>query len=198
MADPADMRDDAKTAAAPERSAPLLASRVDEERRIGVLAFNPTDSQWPMRVSFPLFVRNAALWLARPGGLRRAEALRTGDTIQMDLETPVTSGRVISPSGREFPAFVAAGGRSVSFSETHELGVYRVTAGDRPAELFAVSLLAAEETDNRMRDRMEVGGRDLAAVGESERNADLWPWLAFVALCLLILEWVIYNRRMLG
>jgi hypothetical protein len=130
LADPADMMDDEKSAAAPERSAPLLVSRVDEERRIGVVAFNPTDSQWPMRVSFPLFVRNAVLWLARPGGLRRAEALRTGDTIQMDLEAPVASARVTFPSGREFPAFVAAGGRNVSFSETHELGVYRVAAGD--------------------------------------------------------------------
>jgi hypothetical protein len=64
--------------------------------------------------------------------------------------------------------------------------------------LFAVSLLAVEETDNRMRDRMEVGGRDFAAMAASERNADLWPWLAALALALLVLEWVIYNRRVLG
>ncbi len=194
----ADLQDDKKVAAAPVVDTSLLGCLISDDRRVAVLAFDIYDTQrWPMRVSFPVFIKNATHWLARPGGLHRARLFRTGETLRVSFDEDVGDVKVKTPWG-ESVGTTPAGRRSVYFSDTHRIGIYTIL-GPGNEQKYAFNLLSSSESDNRARPAVLLGEEELAArAQESKRNTDLWPYLVAGALAFLLLEWYIYNRRILG
>ncbi len=193
------LQDEARLAAAPEYEAPLVGCLISEERRVVVLAFDVLKTErWVMRVSFPLFFKNVTHWLARPGGLQQAVLRRTGETLRMRFSKDVTRVIVRTPSGAERSPPLA-GKRNAYFSDTYETGLYRVRAPGEPEQVFAVNLLSSAESSNAARDTVTLGEEELsAAAGPAKGNQDLWPYLVLAALAFLLVEWYVYNHRILG
>jgi hypothetical protein len=185
--------------AAPARETVLLGALVTEDRRVAVLGFDLLQTrEWVLRPGFPLFIRNAIHWLARPGGLQRAVALRTGSTVRVSYPDPVKTVTVHPPEGppRQPPM---AGPRSVYFSHTHEPGIYRVRARGQAERLYAFSLLSSGESAVRARDTVRLGSAAVTAEADATRESrELWPVLALLALGVLLAEWYVYNIRILG
>ncbi len=194
-----DLKDDDKLAAAPEMECPLLCGLLTEDRRVAVLAFSVLKTErWVMRISFPLFIRNVTHWLARPGGMQQAVAFHTGETIRMKFTNDIAAVTVKTPGGGTRSAPLA-GKRSAYFSDTYEVGVYHVEAEGGRSKIYAVNLLSSTESDNAAQKNITLGEERLGATrGPARRNSDLWPWFALLALLFLIVEWYVYNRRILG
>jgi len=177
---------------------PLLVCALSEERRVAVLAFDILRSNWPLRMSFPLFIKNAVVWLARPEGLRKAEFHRTGETLRLEFDCDIAEVRVIGPDGSARRA-VPTTRRSFYFAEARQPGIYRVLPSRQPEQLYACNLLSAEESDNAVRQAVTLGRESLLAVKQTVRyNLELWPYAVLAALAFLLLEWYIYHRRVLG
>ena len=165
----------------------VLALEGPEKARVVAVAFAVADSNFPLRVGFPLFVSNAIHWL---GGRRSLS------------ETTLKAGGTIFPKEgeqvRKDPlAHQQAAGETESattYSQTpfavRRNGFYEVR-GPAGTRWLAVNTSDAAESDLR------VAERENKAPAFTRRWGALqsWRWLSLVALVLLVVEWCLHHRR---
>jgi hypothetical protein len=166
---------------------PLIYSQEDGERSEVVLAFDPEDSNLPMRVAFPVLVYNALDWLL---GLRSDVDTRrmAGQRWVLPMAPAAQSVvRVEGPMGAGVPRVDDEG---VIVEDTARAGLYRVHVGDTVFRI-AASFGSARESDLRAQ---RTSSHQVSTVRRSGREA--WSWCALAALGLLILEWRLFHRRL--
>jgi hypothetical protein len=107
---------------------PLLYAGEHAGRKAAVLAFEPRQSDLPLQVAFPILISNLAGELMG-GSAAPAEAVAPGDPVTLPLPVGATALEVTRPDGTVVElAPGTAGGASVSFSQTDQLGVYTAVA----------------------------------------------------------------------
>jgi len=106
---------------------PLLYVGDHVGRRVGVLAFEPRQSDLPLQVAFPILMANLSGDLLG-GSAAPTTAIVPGDPVSLPLPAGATGLQVKRPDGStvDVPATVP-GSSSVSFSATSQLGVYEAT-----------------------------------------------------------------------
>ncbi|REK17526.1 MAG: VWA domain-containing protein [Planctomycetota bacterium] len=153
------------------------------------------NTDWPLRVSFPVFVLNALRYFGHAAAGEGIPSVRPGGTIALRGEGSAETLRVRKPSG-ETMALARQAGETFYFGDTAELGIYAIEEEGRPARHFAVNLFDSAESDIPPRQDVQIGYEKLSgqAVWEGGRF-ELWKPLLIAVLCVLCLEWYIYNRR---
>ncbi|MCX7030767.1 MAG: VWA domain-containing protein [Spirochaetes bacterium] len=197
------------------RDAPLVATWEREDLRVLFVAFQPSQSDLPLRAAFPLFVANALSWF-RPGVLGAdAAGHRTGETVEVGVPGDAREARVTGPDGRQTPWPVTAG--VLSYTGTSRAGFHRVEAVQRPAlgaagfsQDIAVSLCDASETDLASRHVVPATGSGTgqdagAEAGVEDRSGESVPrepaWFAFAlaGFLLVVAEGLLWMvQRPLG
>jgi hypothetical protein len=160
------------------------------------IGFDLLESNWPLRVSFPIFIANSVQWL-NPANTTGAQLqVKAGEPFRMALPPDAKSAQVTLPSGREVPVELQQGGASeLVFGDTGNQGVYRVRVGTNDLP-FCVNVLDAAETDIRPRDEIKMGKyAKVSATTTRRANMELWRTIALLALLLLMGEWWYYHRR---
>ena len=164
-------------------------------QRILWLGFDTLDSNWPLRVSFPIFIANAVEWL-NPAAARSGQLMvKSGDAFRLPLAAPVKTAEVRLPDGSARTLPLEANAKEVVFSDTARQGIYRLRAGTNETA-FCVNLLDSAESHIQPHDEIKLG--QYARVEASVRQratAELWRWLAVAALAVLMFEWWWYHRR---
>ncbi len=172
----------------------LIAQNSHPEGTLCVVGFDPLKSNWPLLVSFPLFLNNI---------FNHFDELRSHKMrLNMQVGRPLTATweggrpRVILPDGRSV-AMEGSSGR-YSFSKTLWCGVYSLVPAEagRDALGVAVNLFDRRESRLQVADTLEVG-RVAATKFEVRKNVrrEYWRHGAVALLVLLFLEWLIYHRR---
>jgi hypothetical protein len=148
---------------------PLLIARERPGLRVAAVSFDPRRSDLPMRPAFPLLLANALAWSGPKtddGAIEAPPALLTGASARPREDLP-----------------------EVAIAHA---GFHRV--GDL---VFAANLGDARESDTTPAPELVLGGRTLAPPdppvwrgGVRVGAAALW-----LALALLLIEWVSYHRR---
>jgi Ca-activated chloride channel homolog len=178
---------------------PLVFAGETGARRVAALTFDLRESDLPLQVAFPILFSNLINDLVPPAAFDAARPLRPGESLSITPPPGVEQVVVASPSGRAIP--VPPGPDGFIFSETGELGYYAVNfvSGDAStAAYFAVNLFDPSESDIRPRETVQVGRAVVApAASENIGQRELWPWLAALALLVLVIEWQLYHRRTL-
>jgi hypothetical protein len=157
-------------------------------------AYRNTD--WPWRASFATFIFNVLAGQASQE-LTAAGSNRPGAIVSLDAPNARTGLDVQMPSGRTVSLPPNPSGKLI-FTDTEELGVYRVSAGGKVIEQFAVNLLDEKESDIRLGDHpsFKIGYVDVAGkTGWVAGHRDIWRELVLAALAIAVLEWLIYLRR---
>lgn len=155
------------------------------------------NTNWPLRLSFPVFVLNALEYL---GGSRQAADagnIAPGRLITLRSASNAERVTVRSPSGQVDDLTRTKGG-TFNYADTDELGVYQVQEGKKSTQAFAVNLFDSAESDIRPRpeNTIKIGYVDVAGEGSSEgTRRELWRPLLLMAFFALLGEWYIYNRR---
>jgi Ca-activated chloride channel family protein len=165
---------------------PIALSLDSPGRRLLYLGWNLHDSDFPLRVGFPIFIGNCVDWLS--GGRNRAQGMnvRTGQVVQLP-ETGAAARTLTLPDGTKQP--LGAGGFRVA-----QAGIYTVQ-GKESALRFAANLADAGES-NLLPHTLTFAGRAAPVVsGHVRTEQELWRWLLLVALALLCLEWWVFHRR---
>jgi hypothetical protein len=181
-------------------STTLVADASLPGRSITVVGFDPGDSDWPLKASFVLFVRNV-VELAR---LHRAQGaagpVRTGDPVRLTVPPGTTQVLASGPDMPErevaardgfaiLPPLVRAGLYHVRWSEPH-VG----------ATLIAANLTSGRESDVRRR-AVTIAGTGVSgspSVGRASEGHDQWVrWLALLAALALAFDvyWVTRQPR---
>jgi hypothetical protein len=177
------------------REGALLVAGEEDRRRVVWLGFDVLDSNWPLRVSFPIFIANAAEWL-NPASTRNAQLLvKAGSPFRLALPAPVTGAEVQGPDGAKHALDTDPKSPELVFGDTAKVGVYHLRAGTNDTT-FCVNLLDANESNIQPREELSLGKYEkVSASAEKPANAELWRTLAAAALVVLLFEWWWYHRR---
>ena len=180
---------------------PLLLAGEQGGRRIAIITFRLQDSDLPLQIAFPVLMANITGWL-NPGRIVEVPfgvttGIRPGEPVTLSPGPGATSVVVHKPDDSLWTAEV--GDEALLFAETEQLGVYEVRLrdanGDRVAGSFAVNMVASAESDIKPARVLNIGHTVLENVGqENIGQRELWPWLAALAISVLLVEWWIYHR----
>ncbi len=151
-------------------------------------------TEFPLRVAFPIFFNNMVQWLGARPGKTEGMQLRTGQPASIDIPEGVKEVTVKAPDGRRAAARVD--GRTATYSDTEQLGVYEASGTNLNAR-FATNLLSRDESNIRPQDRIQFGNRPvLAGTGSVWAWRELWRPVLLAALLILAIEWWVYHRRL--
>ena len=153
-------------------------------------------TNWPARLSFPLFVLNVIEYLGgQTQAANKATHVSPGDTVRLTSEVPADKAIVRTPN--QSTANLARRGNVFEFAGTDDLGVYEVSAGGRVIDRFAVNLFDPEESAIQPRtEGLKIGHLEVAPQPAQEMvRREGWKYLVLAALAVLFFEWYIYNRR---
>ncbi len=176
---------------------PLVFAGSVDSRRVAVVTFDLRESDLPLQVTYPILFSNLINELVPPGAFDAAQPLQPGESLSIAPPPGTEQVAVVLPSGRAFN--IPRGPNGYIFAETDELGYYAVNfvaKGVSKAEYFAVNLFDPIEADIRVRPSIQIGRAAIAsAAPEKIGLLELWPWLAALALLVLLIEWQAYHRR---
>ncbi len=117
------------------------------DRTVTVVGVDPGSSDWPLRASFVVFLRNVVELARAHRAAAFAPRFRTGDTARVDLPSGDVPTAVVGPDG---PVAFAALPATAVLADTARAGFYRVRSARRET-LVPVNLLSESEAD--LRDR---------------------------------------------
>jgi Ca-activated chloride channel homolog len=175
--------------------APLILAGELGRQRIIWIGFDTLESNWPLRVSFPIFIANAVEWL-NPAHTRSSQLLvKAGEPLRLGLSEPVAGAEVTLPDGATRTVSVDANANEIVFGDTLRQGVYRLRAGTNET-VFCVNLLDAAESNIQPRDALQLGKHETVTATTLQRaNMELWRTIAAIGLAVLLFEWWWYHRR---
>ncbi len=181
---------------------PILLAGEQNGRRIGVLGFALQNSDLPLQVAFPVLMANLVGYLA-PGQGGEAAQLAPGQPLIVPVPPDATSVAITNPAGES--TTLTPQNNQVIFGATEALGVYEILVerqgADSLSRAAAVNLQNASESRVVPRQQLnlfQAGGRVVAQAQERTGRSELWRWLAWIALIILIVEWLVYQRSALG
>ncbi|UCH34491.1 MAG: BatA and WFA domain-containing protein [Armatimonadota bacterium] len=174
------------------RETPLVVVGQRDGVRAIYVAWDLLDSDFPLRVGFPIFISNCMRWLAGDVGGALLANMRTGEVLACAPGMEAGSLEVTMPDGKTAAVPLRDGGAAVRLER---VGVYEARAGDYRA-VASANLLDAQESDITPRDALMVAGSEVAAVGKRPRRThEYWRWAVLAVLALFALEWMVYHRR---
>ncbi len=172
---------------------PLIALTRSGRHPLCIVAFDPFASNWPLLVSFPIFLHNCLNHFEAQGSAAENSNLQVGRAITAPahLEDPV----IRLPSGEDVPMNRPPNG-DYTFSRVDRCGPYEIRADGKVVRTIAANLFDSRESSLRPADRPLVSGTPVAAarLAEETRREYSKP-LLLAALCLLLFEWFVYHRR---
>lgn len=175
----------------------LIAASDHDRIRCVDVAWNLSDSNWPLRVSFPIFLNNAVRWLtANRGENGSALNLRAGDSVEFDMPFGSSNLQIARPDGRIAVLPVPADGGSVAYLDTDIVGHYAASATTFHADAY-VNLLNSTASQITPHDLPTIrDGSGSSVVYRPVRvHRELAAWIAVAGLILIVIEWIIYHRR---
>ena len=172
----------------------ILAGDLGRQRLVWI-GFDILESNWPLRVSFPIFIQNAVEWL-NPANAKTSQLLvKAGEAFRLALGQPETSAQVSLPGGQTRTVAIDPNANEFVFGETFKQGVYRVRMGTNDT-VFCVNLLDAAESNIKPRDELQLGKyTKVQATSMQRANMEMWRSFAGLALLVLLGEWWFYHRR---
>lgn len=173
---------------------PMIVVRETMRRRLMAVAFDIADTDFALRVAYPVLLLNALDWFTRDSA-SLIEAFRTGNTWFVPIgDRTVERVTITTPSGRVFDAN-AQDGRAVFYGE--EVGFYTLEFGEQTVEIAGNLANAAESRIAPVAD-LALGDIETTATLEDaslDLRFDPWMLLIGVAFVLIVFEWATWNRR---
>jgi hypothetical protein len=175
--------------------APLVIAGDLGRQRIVWVGFDTLESNWPLRVSFPIFIANAADWL-NPASITGGQLLvKAGDPFHLLLTEPASEAQITEPGGATRTLTLDPKATEMVFGDTYRNGVYKLHVGTNDT-VFTVALLDAAESNIMPRDELQLGQYTRVKATTLQRtNMELWRVFAAIGLAVLLFEWWYYHRR---
>ena len=155
------------------------------------------NTDWGIKRSFPVFVYSAVDYLG--GGITESSAptVQPGREIPLLLSNRFKNFQVVAPNGEKTDLTRGEESRTI-FTKTDLPGVYQVFAEgfERPVESFCVNLFSSRESNLAVADSISMGFEKVAASSVTvQARQEVWRWILLLGLALLVVEWIVFNRR---
>ena len=175
---------------------PILVAGRREGRRFLALGFDPRNSDFVLRVAWPLFVLNTINdFVEEETGY--LSSYRTGEVWRIPAPSGAETAELLLPTGVKQNVSVKEG-RAVYLGEHagfYELSVLAEAGPVRSG--FAANLLDLDESHIVPQPKLELGGKRAVAVAGFEPGVrrEIWLYLLLAVFVLSLVEWFTYHRR---
>lgn len=185
---------------------PLIVLHREGRNAHLVCAFDLLQSNWPLRLSFPIFMHNALQFMALGTDMDVRESFQPGATPRVPRTniqkveaaqggTPLREFKVNGPTGTTVVKVPEGTTAEVALPALDKVGVYTTEPPIPQYEKIAVNLLDSAES-NTLPAKDLPGGVVIGTSGGGKSRLELWWWIvACAALPLLLIEWWVYTRR---
>jgi hypothetical protein len=175
---------------------PLLFTGEVGGQRLAVLSFDPRRSDLPLQPAFPILVANLVGELL-PGRLGDVPAqIKPGDPLTFRPPTEIETLSITRPDGSSAKLDIRGG--TAVFADTNQLGVYQV-AWNGGSLGFVTNLMNPQESDIKpvASPPQLAGTEEETPEQDQQARREWWRPLAGLALIVLLLEWLVYQRATL-
>ncbi len=155
------------------------------------------NTNWWARRSFPVFVYSVVEYLGGCVTESSSPSVQPGWPIGLMLSSRFQDYRVVAPDGKTTD-LVRGDESRYTFTKTDEMGIYQVFAKgvEKPVESFCVNLFSSRESDLTVADSVKMGYEKVAATSSVvQARQETWRWILLAGLLLLVIEWIVFNRR---
>ncbi len=156
------------------------------------------NTNWPKQPAgtLPLFLDNLLMQLGR---FKEYEPpTPPGQPRTFDPGVPVTQALVQrrEPTESNSIEVKRASRQELIYNAPEAVGLYEVAWGEKEPYRFAVNLQDMKESTLEPREDLLLG-EELVSTQQVPIQArrELWPWLVLAAFVFLLLEWIVYQRR---
>lgn len=158
-----------------------------------IVGFELRRSDWPLHISFAVFVQNVLDNLIGVGGAVDAISFQPGEPVTV---TPLPDATELVVKGPHSRTVAVTGAGPITLPVFRLAGLYEVTGAATPMDVIAVNVLSDRETDIRPASAVRVNA-ELAEADSASRGTGrpLWPWLVGAAVVLAVLEWLVWCAR---
>ena len=168
-------------------------------RGINILTF-PFDifnSNLPLNTSFPMLILNIMNWYGSLMGGSEDSVLKTGEVIDFQLTENIKSARLTLPVDTNLDISPNQDGRII-FDKTVLSGLYKFDISSTKAKYFGVNLLNSEESNILPKETLSIGDKKITALKEKIiLQKEIWKYFVLIVIILLVIEWLIYHKRIL-
>ena len=178
----------------------LLAGEVNAQQ-VAILPFDLRDSNLPLLIAYPVLMANLLDWFSPAEIVALPDGLSVGDSLLIQPPLVADSLRITAPDGAA--QLLPASGDTLVFNDTRQLGLYQLEilgAGEvKQRQSFAVNLFATGESDIAPVAEADLPLGLSQPASDSDRQLgvqEFWTVAALLALLILLIEWVVYHRRM--
>ncbi len=173
----------------------VILARDDGTRRMVALGFDVRNSDFPLRVAFPVFMLNVLDYFAQDD-VDLMYSFATGETWSIPIDRSVTGAEMVRPDGTRAPVALHAG-EALFYGEQpgfYELHTTHADGTDRT--LLAANLTNPDESEitPRLIEWEEIPTAEDTSGLLFDRR-EIWISLLLAAMALLFLEWTTYQRR---
>lgn len=164
-----------------------------------VCAFDVLQSDWPLRVSFPIFMSNAMQFLALGTEMDVRESVQPGSTPRIPMANLERAGvkdrlALIGPDGQR--EVQMTGGIELALPALDRVGVYALQPAVPRFERIAVNLLDPNESNLAPAEKAPGNVGQVLQRGSEQSRVELWWWIiAAGVIPFLLIEWWVFARR---
>jgi hypothetical protein len=163
-------------------------SLFDEER-------THLNTDWVYQDGLVVFMSNALRYLSGSSTIGQQPSARPGYAFTVGAKPGVRSLNVRRPDGKTDSVPVLPSGL-FTYGQTDRVGFYEINTGVPGEDARAVNLLDENESLIAINGNFRIAAGDLKTTQASEQvNRALWPWLLGALGIILLIEWIIYNKR---
>ena len=177
----------------------VTALITDPGHRYLINAFDLLDTDFTTDVAFPIFIQNTIDYLAGGDVETQRRMIAPGETITVQVPAGASEMTVTMPD--QTKAEVDVEGRlNSTFGNTRSVGIYNIKFDDpkESTETYCVNILDEVESLIAPNNELSLSGTRIETVsGETEVNDPVWPYAVAAALVFLMIEWWVYNRRVM-
>lgn len=182
---------------------PLLLAGEDRGRQIVILPFDVRQSDLPLRITWPVLMANIVEWFTPANLVPVDESITVGTPLRITAPLGTTEVLVTDPEGAS--SILSATEGDITYADVHQPGIYTVEAvvGSDVVQTqnVAVTLFGTGESDIAPVSPATItlggGAVDPEARAEAQLGLEeFWPYIAGLALLVLLIEWYVYHQRL--
>ncbi|MCX5662728.1 MAG: VWA domain-containing protein [Planctomycetota bacterium] len=174
---------------------PLILQKRDATRSAYFILFAPEESTFPYRVGFPVMLANLVQQAMQQAGLAETQGQTTG-VLPPQHFLAESNYTIQSPDGQTWTEKSDARGMLAGVA-ANRVGRYKISGSGAADKSVGVGLLNTSETSLTGAEQIRFAEASVKAESTATLKIDrsYWPWLAALALTVLLVEWWYYQRR---
>lgn len=176
---------------------PILVAGRRSGRKFVALGFDPRDSDFVLRVAWPLFVLNTINDFIEED-TSYVSSFFTGEVWHIPAPSGAEVATLKSPDGKTHSVPIKEG-RAVHLGD--QAGFYELVVNTEPeptTSMFAANLSNIDESRIKPSDTLEFGGKPTALPSgfDPGMRREIWLYLLLAAVIVSTIEWFTYHKRL--